>query len=318
MSFPKVLTVGLIALFGVIGLVAVFKRPRASSEINGMQEIAFEVTAPPVVEEKPSIEMAAAIIDERVDVDRMSEFFNTRGPKFPIVETVTYTSRVPWNQGRPAWVEAYAAHYGTSRHFIARSLNGKSEYDNQKVANGDKFNVFKVDRPVSFHLVVDIGRSRLWAYYYDESTDERVLVKSCTVGLGRYDENCSSGSLTPLGTYSLGEKIAVYRRGASGLYNGRRTEMMQVFGTRWIPFEKEISDCTASSKGLGIHGCPWTTNENGELVEDRSGLGSYTSDGCIRLATADMEELFSVIITKPATVYLVEDMSQAKLPGHEV
>jgi len=65
------------------------------------------------------------------------------GSKNPAVETVSYSSRVPWIQGRPAWLADYASYYQTTRHFIARSLNHKSDYFSQKVAPGDRFNVLK-------------------------------------------------------------------------------------------------------------------------------------------------------------------------------
>ncbi|MEM1282943.1 MAG: L,D-transpeptidase, partial [Chlamydiota bacterium] len=236
-------------------------------------------------------------------------------PRFPIVETIAYKSKVSWLKGRPAWVSDYASHYKTSKHFIARSLNGKRNYFKQDVALGDRFNVFKTDREVDFYLVVDTTRSKMWFYYHDKVTNERVLVKSYDVGLGRIDSTQPSGLLTPLGHYQLGEKIAIYKPKQKGWFNNEKVEMIRVFGTRWIPFECEIKDCTAPAKGFGIHGAPWSENDQGELVEDVTCIGKYESDGCVRLKSDDIEEIFSVVITKPTYIVLVKDFFDAQLPG---
>ena len=102
-----------------------------------------------------------------------------------------------------------------------------------------------------------------------------------------------------------------YRPGAMGIYLGKKTEMITVFGTRWIPFEKEISGCTAAAKGFGVHGTPWQLDANGQLADTKQGIGLCESDGCIRLQTADMEELFAIIVTKPTVIEIVSDFSQA-------
>lgn len=302
-----------VGLFALIGVIALFKKGDATEEKVVVVKPKKVVEA--VAKPEPAAPVVAAV--ELPDADRMDEFFNVGLPKLPIVQTVTYSAKVPWKKGQAAWVSDYASHYSTSRHFIARSLNGERDYDKQTVANGDRFNVFVEEKPISFHLVVDTSRCRMWVYYFDAETDERVLVKSYPVGLGRVDAKRFSGNLTPHGTYTLGEKIAVYRPGKLGIYNNQKIEMLSVFGSRWIPFDQEISECSAPSKGLGLHGCPWVKGENGEWQEDLAGLGGYDSDGCIRLKTADVEELFSVIITKPTTIYLVDDYFNAELPGKD-
>lgn len=83
--------------------------------------------------------------------------------------------------------------------------------------------------------------------------------------------------------------------------------MITVFGTRWIPFEKEVGICSAPAKGFGLHGTPWTVGSKGEHVDQINSIAKYESDGCIRLATPDMEELFAIIITKPTTIEIVKD-----------
>ena len=252
-------------------------------------------------------------------VDRISQLFTTGPNKLPIVETITYSSQVPWLKGRPAWVGDYAVNYATSRHFIARSLNGKADYFTQKVSPGSKFNVFRKDKNFQFYLLVDISSCKM-AFYYPawKSSTKESLLKTYTVGLGK-KATTASGTLTPLGKYLLGDKIAVYKPGIMGLFQDKEVEMIRVFGTRWLPFGKELGECTASAKGYGIQGAPWSPAKQEERwTELRQVVGQYDSDGCIRLNHEDIEELFSIIITKPTVVEIVKNMKDAKLPGVEV
>lgn len=247
------------------------------------------------------------------EANRMEEVFSIKGPQLPFIETIVYKSRVAWLKGRPAWISDYANHYGTSRHFIARSLNGKPDYFKQDVNEGDRFNVLKKDQPIEFHLVVDASRCKMWLYYVDPVAKRKILLKNYTVSLGRPDKEKSSGMLTPLGKFSLGKKVAIYKPGIMGHYRGRKTEMVTVFGVRWIPFEKEIADASEPAKGFGIHGVPWVKKENGNWGQDVSGIGKYVSDGCIRMETGEVEELFALIITQPAFVEIVKDYADASI-----
>ena len=252
------------------------------------------------------------------DADRIRQLYATDSSKLPIVETISYTSRVPWIQGRPAWIADYASHYKTSRHFIARSLNKKLDYQTQKISPGDKFNVFKKDKNIQFYLVADLSRCRMWFYYIDLDQNERVLLKTYPIGIGREESKRKSGYLTPAGKFSLGEKVAIYKPGTLGFYQDQQIEMISVFGTRWIPFDQEIDGCTESAKGYGLHGAPWIQDpETHQWTEDRSKIGKYDSDGCIRLAGEDIEEIFSIVISKPTYIELVKDFREAKLPGIE-
>lgn len=326
MSTWKYFLIGAVALFGAIGVIGWLKKaPKPNAPAPIVQEIplpAPKVVAPPAapvaapvvkpVVKQPEVKKS----DDLPDANRIGQLFALDASKLPIVETVSYTSRVPWLKGRPAWIADYASYFETSRHFIARSLNKKRDYFSQKVGPGDKFNVFKKECQLRFHLLIDLSRSKMWFYYLNG--DERVLLKTYRVGIGRPDSQRQSGYLTPVGTYELGEKIAIYKPGTMGFFQEQKTEMIRVFGTRWIPFEKEIAGCTEAAKGLGIHGAPWKADPvSGQLVEDLSKIGQYDSDGCIRLAQEDMEEIFAIIITKPTTVELVKDFRDAKLPGVE-
>lgn len=285
-----------LALFSVIGIMGWMKREPKPVVREPIQEIALGTSSAPIP--------IPSVIEEFPEVDRMDQLF-ALDSELPIVETVSFTSRVPWLKDRPAWVADYATHYQTSRHFIARSLNGKTDYFNQKVHPGDRFNVFKKDKDIRFHMVVDLSKCRMWLYYIDNK--EKVLLKTYRVGLGKLDSLYASGSLTPLGKYELGDKIAIYKPGIVGYFQDGKVEMIKVFGTRWIPFGKEVEGCTESAKGLGLHGAPWIEGPDGQWVEDRSKIGKYDSDGCIRFAHEDIEEIVSVVITKPTTVEIVKE-----------
>lgn len=331
MSFPKIIFMGALALFTAIGSVAAYKKLTRAQNLpqpkKMVQPVAtfkepVRVMAPPPPPPPATPVSPIVNTDKKADfpkVDRIHQLFSTGAAKLSIVETVTYTSRVSWLKGRPAWIADYASYYGTSRHFIARSLNGKADYFSQAVSPGQKFNVFRKDKQINFYLLVDVSRCKMGFYYVDLDTHERVLLKTYQIGLGRLDPSKAGGTLTPMGKYSLGSKVAIYKPGVSGYFQDRKVEMISVFGTRWIPFDQELEGCSAPSKGFGIHGAPWTVDhKSGKLVENLDCIGKYDSDGCVRLSEQDMEELFSIVITKPTYVEIVQDFTVAKLPGNEV
>lgn len=324
MSLPKLLAIVSLLLFGMIGIVALFKRepaiPIASVSLQVPLEVELDqeihIVMPAATPHTPFIlsekgEVVAAV--DLPNANRIEELFNKNGPKLPIVETIIYKSHVPWQKGRPAWLSDYANHYNTSRHFIARSLNGKPDYLKQELAEGDKFNVLRKDKNFEFRLVVDTSRCRMWFYYLDLDANQKVLLKTYQVGLGRLDSSKASGLLTPLGKYTLGSRVAIFKSKMMGTHHGKKSEMMTVFGTRWIPFEKEIGACTLPAKGFGIHGTPWINGPQGDLVDSSAGIGKYESDGCIRLATSDIEELFAIIISRPTVIEIVRDFFDSSL-----
>ena len=166
MSSVKKFFVGTVLLFSAILIVAAFKQKKPAqsaepvtlfSDESAPQEIPVAplvVEAPmPVAAPPPPVPIALPPVSptntaadlpmtaDFAEVDQIDRLF-TFDPslRLPIVETVSFTSRVPWLKGRPAWVADYASYYETSRHFIARSLNQKSDYFSQKVGPGDKFN----------------------------------------------------------------------------------------------------------------------------------------------------------------------------------
>lgn len=321
LSIPRKIIYGSVTLFALIGMMALLKKPKSeptTQKVVEMQEIEIAGDKPVVIEQKDPVELAQVASEYYPEVDRIDRFFSLGSDKFPIVETIRYTSRVPWLKGRPAWIADYASYFGTSRHFIARSLNRMPDYFTQKVSPGDRFNVLKKDQELEFYLVIDISKCKMWFYYYDKAKNERVLVKTYAVGLGRKEPKKVSGLLTPLGHYVLGDKIAIYKPGVMGYFQEQKVEMLRVFGTRWIPFAEEVGDCSEPAKGLGVHGAPYVEDSSGQLTEDTSPIGKYESDGCIRLASKDIEEIFSIVITKPTHVLLVNDFHEANLPGVEL
>lgn len=330
MSAAKYFFLGGMALFITIGAVGYLKKSASNPVAETIaQELPVEIFIPslktvPIVKNEPITLPSQAVIkplastEDLPDANRIDQLFALDSSRLPIVETISFTSRVPWLKGRPAWIADYASHFDTSRHFIARSLNRTVDYFTQKISAGDRFNVFKKDKNINFHLLIDISRCRLWFYYVDLDQNERVLLKTYRVGVGRVDPKKASGFLTPLGKYSLGDKIVIYKPGTMGFFQDQKVEMLQVFGTRWIPFDKELEGCTEAARGFGIHGAPWVMEpEKGQLIEDRTKIGQYDSDGCIRLCSEDIEEIFSIVITKPTIIELVKDFHNAKLPGME-
>jgi hypothetical protein len=302
--------IGTVALFSLIGVTALVKK---SAPKPSLAPIVEKVAVETPVIFVPVAEKVSTFRKDSKDfpnIDRIFQLFTVGPSKLPIVETLNYSSSVPWLKGRPAWIADYATYYNTSRHFIARSLNNALDYFSQKVVEGSQFNVFRKDKNIHFHLLVDLLRCKMGFYYVDLTTNERVLLKTYRVGLGRLDPSKPSGTLTPLGRFALGSKVAIYKPGMMGFYQDQKVEMMRVFGTRWIPLEGE--------KGYGLQGAPWQATSSGQLIENRDVIGVHDSDGCIRLSSEDMEELFSIVLTKPTFLEIVKDFHEAKLPGVEV
>ena len=344
LSLPKIIAIGSIVVFTIIAVLAFVKngnhdkqeysciaRPQTTQEINiepksieskdqnskpQLKDKSASAVSEVVKEESKDVNETAQIEDQLPNDDKIDLLFATDGSKLPLVETITYSSRVPWLSGRPAWIADYASHFETSRHFIARSLNKKTDYFTQKVSPGDRFNVLKKD--VSFHILIDLSRTKAWFYGIDQVTNKRYLLKSYNVGVGRKDLKRVSGYLTPIGKFQLGSKVAIYKPGIMGYFQDQQMEMIRVFGTRWMPFEKELGGCSDGARGYGIHGAPWINDpSSGKLVEEREKIGKYESDGCIRLFSEDIEEIFSIVVSKPTVIEVVNNFFDAKLPGEE-
>ncbi len=333
MSVQKIFLTTTIGLFALIAIIGWAKKGKEKTTLpvnqSAVQEIVFNEKNDPIAVNSEILHAPIVAKTEDTRITDLSDgnlpvanyiesFFDPAALKLPIVETVLYSSRVPWLKGKSAWVSDYASFHKTSKHFIARSLNNKPDYFSQDVKHGDRFNVLRTDKDFYFYLLVDLSRCKLWFYYIDNETFDRVLVKTYDLALGRLDDMKGSGSLTPVGKYTLGDRIAVYRPGVMGFHNNQSVEMVKVFGTRWIPFGKELENCSAPAKGLGLHGNPLQYDaQSTKWKEDTSGIGGYTSDGCIRMSKSAMEELFSIVVSRPTVVEIVHDFHDAKLPGKE-
>lgn len=321
LSFRKIFIT--LTLFGALGFVALStlkkyskKEEETPSEGSLASEEHKNISPLPKREvAEISLKKPSIVRDETVRKERISRFFSKGHDRLPIVETIVYTSRVSWLSGRPAWIADYASHYATSRHFIARSLNERKDYFTQNITPGDTFNVFVPGKKLEFYLLVDLSSCTMDFYYLDLEKDERVFIKSYVVGVGREDSHSPSGSLTPLGKYVLGGKVGIYKPGVEHYFQNQKVEMIEVFGTRWLPFEEALENCTDRAKGYGIHGvpCHWD-KEQAAVVEEVGGVGIYNSDGCIRVSKDDIEELFAIIITKRTVVEIVKDKSEVTLP----
>lgn len=306
----------------MIAITAVIKKSRAhDKKTSGPIE---KKPTPPVIEQqkieiKKPCTKPLSLNGDLPCIDRVYQLFSKNPTsQFPIVETISYSSSVPWLIGKPAWLNDYANYYQTSSSFILRSLDAKREYSSQKrIVEGNSFNVFRRDKRIEFYLLVDVSRCKMGFYYFDVGTNERVLLKTYSIGLGKLDPSKPSGSLTPLGKYLLGKRIATYQLESKGIYQNKPVEMITVFGTHWIPFE-QIEHTSEPAKGYGLQGSPWVADSDGQLVEDLTCIGDYSSNGCIRLASKDIEELFSIVITKPTFIEIVKDFKEATLPGIEV
>jgi len=258
---------------------------------------------------------ASSPLDLLPDVDRIDLLFQKNSP-LSICETIRYKARVSWKFGKPAWLVDYATHYNTPVDFIVRSINGRPDYTSRTINDGQEFTVLRNDKEFYFLLVIDLLRCKMWLYSVDPDEQERYLLKTYRVGLGRLDGERASGCLTPLGQYKLGSRVAVFKPKMMGMHKNKRVELMRVFGTRWIPFECEVEGCTEPAKGYGLHGTPYDEKQ-GALVRNDESIGKYESDGCVRLRSQDVEELFAVISTREAYVNIVHDFTQAKLPFKE-
>lgn len=323
MTFPRIFLATFLVLFGAIGVAAIWKKPKAPEQSQSanaavVQSAPIEISLTSLQEKSKPVEVVTPVQataqskPQLPDVDNIELLFQ-KNSGLPIVETVRYKSQVPWKRSRSAWLVDYASHYKTHLHFIARSLNGKRDYTPKAAREGDSFNVLSQTENFYFYLLVDISRCKMWFYYVRPEQNERFLLKTYRVGLGRVDTSRASGCLTPTGTYKLGSRVAVFQPKMMGNHKGQRVELIRVFGTRWIPFEKEIKDCSEPAKSYGIHGTPWQAEAGTDrLVDNPTSVGNYESDGCIRLAQNDIEELFAIISTHDTIIEIVSEFEKAK------
>ncbi len=268
-------------------------------------------------EDQPSQGTAqSTVVQQFQDTDDHVQDLFQPGSSCPIVETIRYSSRVAWKPKRSAWLIDYANHYKTPVDFVLRSLNGGKSAKERPVSEGENFTVLRTDKNFYFLMVVGIQERILKLFYVlqqPNNTQDIHYLKSYQVGLGRISPEKASGCLSPLGIFRLGTRVAVFRPGMTGVHKGKKVELIQVFGTRWLPFEKEIAGCSEPAKGFGIHGTPWSRADNGQLIDHPESVGRFESDGCIRLKSPDIEELYAIISSRPGFVEIIPALQQSKL-----
>lgn len=239
--------------------------------------------------------------------EEVEKLFFVGQENHPLVKTITYEKHAPWLEGREASIADYSAHYRTSSAFILRSLDEEVDGFRTKIAPGTKFNVLAPQKEIEFHLLIDLSRSKLLFYYLDKQQNTKMLLKTYDVGVGRKDPSKKSGCLTPLGTYRIGKYVAVYAPGIKGYVDGKKVEMMQVFGTRWAPLQKQSVAEKQGNKLFAIHGSPWSLQKNGVCAEDLSYSNEHKTDGSISLVSSDIEEIFPIITSRDTFVHIVKD-----------
>jgi hypothetical protein len=286
------------------------KQQVPSARLIGNKEL---VAIAEPTQEGPLSSSSLVVIDHEDEQEAIQQLF-VKGSACPIVETVRYSSRVSWKPKKQAWLVDYASYYKTPVDFIIHSITGAVGKNAPAIQEGQQFNVFKRDAAFYFHMVISFSSKKMRLYYVLPKENRVVFLKSYPICLGRKDSSKVSGSLTPFGVFQLGSRVACFHPKMMGNHKGARVELIQVFGTRWIPFETEIDCCTEPAKGLGIHGAPLVYNATtGQLEENNSGIGDFVSDGCIRLKRNDVEELFSVISTRPSYVEIVSEFRNSQL-----
>lgn len=296
MNFPRIVFTGAILLFSMIAFIGivkkvVYKTTSSRAERRYLKEAGGSHQGPL---QSPLV----AVKGDFPSIDRIHALF---AGSLPIVKILHYKSSVAWLPGRPAWISDYSARYHTSSHFIMRSLSKSKTYQSQLIREGDEIVIFDPAISLHFFCVVDLSNCKLGLYYYDEDHDERVFLKAYSVAVGKARKE--GDSTTPQGKYSLGSKVGIYKKGEIGYHLGRKVEMIQVYGTRWIPLE--------GASGLGIQGNPLIRGK--ERVEN-----GQVTDGCIKLCREDLEELFAIVTSKPTEVIITKDFKAVQLPGREV
>ncbi|HUW62258.1 MAG TPA: L,D-transpeptidase family protein [Candidatus Bathyarchaeia archaeon] len=136
--------------------------------------------------------------------------------------------------------------------------------------------------PKDFRIVIERAQCRLFLL------DKEGIFKQYTVGLGQ------PGHETTLGTFKIGnkEKNPTWHKPGVGpiLYGDPRNEL----GTRWMPL---VPDQQGLPTDLGIHG----------TIRPET-VGLYSSNGCVRLLPADIEELYDLVV-RATPVEIVQSYS---------
>ena len=159
-------------------------------------------------------------------------------------------------------ISTLAKRHGTTVDLIS-TANRISNPNNIKL--GDRLRI--LDKP---NFEIEVSKSENWLLLKMNGK----FFKRYTVGTGLYNR-------TPVGTFKVSDKIkepAWWKDNVQIPYGDPRN----ILGTRWMAIS--ATGTTPPAKGYGIHGT-W----------DNSSLGQQSSAGCVRMANADVEELFTII-----------------------
>ena len=149
-----------------------------------------------------------------------------------------------------------AKKYNTTVELIKRSNNLASD----TIFPGMKLKVQK--QP--FRIVIDKSQSMLTLLIGDE------VIKTYIVATGKNNS-------TPVGNFKIGNKLVDPPWFSPGGKVIRPGDPENALGTRWMGFSIATPD-------YGIHG-----------TNDPSSIGYQSTDGCIRMQNADVEELYSIV-----------------------
>ncbi|MEM8628498.1 MAG: L,D-transpeptidase [Chlamydiota bacterium] len=321
MRFPKIFLLGTGLLFLSILVLSLGKKKKQGNfeNVTKLHRPLIEISLP---EDRSSsacreTEENLLIENDLPEANLVDRLFKTDNSKLPIVETITYTSQVPWLVGRCAWIADYASYYETSRYFIARSLQQQDCYSWHGVAPGDQFNVLSLKKAIEFHLILDLSRSRIWFYYLDLEKNARTLLKTYQAGIRPTAQQERAECLIEPGIYRVGEEVAVYQPGIMGYALEEKVEMVRVFGTRRLPCKPVEQRGEQAGHAFAIQGLPQLEGSQRDCGEDANMLAKGRSGKAVQMARQDIEELFAIVITKPTFVHVVSDFYEAKLPGTE-
>ena len=136
--------------------------------------------------------------------------------------------------------------------------------------------------PKDFRIIIERSKCRLFLL------DKDGIFRLYKVGLGK------PGHDTALGTFKIGnkEKNPTWNKPGAGPipFGDPRNEL----GTRWMPL---VPDQQGLPTDLGVHG----------TIRPET-VGLYSSNGCVRLLPADIEELYDLVV-RATPVEIVETYS---------
>lgn len=213
--------------------------------------------------------------------NRMTELNETLIFSRAVVEGDPYTLRYRIKDGDT--LQKIASRQKVDKGFLAR-INGIANPDRIRAGPSIKL----VNGP--FHAVIDKSAYRMDLYIGAPDADgRRMYVRSFLVGLGQSD------SATPTGAWVVRANSKLINPAWTNPRTGRHykaSDPQNPIGNRWIGL-LGVDSQSQFLGGYGIHG----------TIEPES-LGRPVSMGCIRLAAADVELVYEMLIERQSTVQI--------------